>query len=266
MIAAPLTRELKRALTQHARVVLALMLRDIKTRAGASYFGFLIGLVVPLAHLTIVLVLYIAMGRAAAIGTNITLYLASAVLPFVIWSYAHQKIVLSFQQNSALTSFPIVKLFDILIARSIVELLNAALIIICSIGILSAIIYDIFIFNFSSMVFSLMLAYILGVSTGYIFGLISYIFPGFMIVGFLIIPVYWIACGTVFIPDALPEQIRNFVYFFPLTHIVDYTRMSIYAAYMSKFVDLNYIYTIIIINIFIAVLANKYMRNLLTAK
>lgn len=255
---------LREACQQHARVVLALILRDVKTRAGASYFGFLIGLIVPLAHVGILVGVYIGFGRRAAIGTDVAIYLSTAILPFVIWTYTHQKISVSFAQNKALTSFPIVKIGDILIARMAVELLNGTMVVIITTVSLTIFAQEFFINDPISLIYSLLLAYFLGVSTGHVFGLISIIFPGFLIAGLLIVPIYWITCGTLFVPDYLPEQLRFALQFFPLSHIVDLVRMAFYSNYISDFPSILYVHAVIIANVLVGLIMERFMRTALT--
>ncbi len=259
-------RPLKEAFFQHARVVHALMLRDIKTRFGASYFGFLAGLFLPLAHIGIIMTMYIVMGRRAPIGTDVALYLSTAILPFIVWSYTHQKIMQSFGQNRSLTSFPIVKFTDIVIARSMVELLNVSIIVMVVSLALHLFGSDLFIFDSTGALLTLVMAYSLGVSTGFIFGLISVMLPAVMLVGFVFIPLYWVTSGVFFIPESLPEPARQVISYFPLSHIVDFGRTSFYSTYLSSYSNLAYVFMIIAINIVIGLAAEHFLRATLTTK
>lgn len=250
------------ALLQHARVVLALMLRDIKTRFGASYFGFLFGLILPLGHIGIVLAVYVILGRRAPIGTDVSLYLASAIVPFVIWSYTHQKVLTAFAQNRALTSFPIVGFIDIVIARALVELVNAAIIL----GVVAATFVllgvDIFVFDRPSFTYSLFLSYAMGVSTGFVLGIIGMVVPGIMLVGILMVPLYWVTSGVLFIPEALPEQVRWMAAIFPLCHIVDFGRSAFYPNYLTDFPNLFYVHAVIVLNVLAGMVFTRYVKRL----
>lgn len=252
---------LARPLRLHGRVVLALMLRDIKTRMGGSYFGFVFGLILPLGHLGIVLAVYLMMGRRAALGTDATRYLTSAILPFIIWSYTHQKVLQAFAQNIPLMSFPIVRMIDILVARSLVELLNSAIIIIIVIITISIIGSDIFIYDRSLALLSVLLAYLFGVSTGYFFGIIGQIFQTLTLVGFLLIPLNWVVCGIFFIPEALPDQMRSVISWFPMSHIVDIARLAVFPTYLSTFSRVDFVLTIALGNIFLTISIERLART-----
>jgi capsular polysaccharide transport system permease protein len=259
-------RRLRDALLQHARVVTALMLRDIKTRMGASYFGFLVGLLIPLAHIGIVLVAYILLGRRAPIGTDVALYLASAIVPFVVWSYTHQKMMQSLAQNRVLTSFPIVKFTDIVIARALVEALNATLIVCVVAAVMLATGRDLFVADPPATFYALLLAYTLGISTGFLFGIMAMLAPAFMILGFVFIPLYWVTSGVFFIPEALPEQARMALQLFPLSHIVDFGRTAFYPSYLSSYANLFYVHALIVVNILICLMLERFLRPVLTAR
>lgn len=246
---------------QHLRVIYALVLRDIKTRLGSSYFGFLFGLLIPLAHLVIVLTVYIATGRRAPIGSDVSIYLLTAIVPFIIWSYTHQKTMQSFSQYFSLTALPIVRLIDIFISRSIVELLNSSIIALISGFLVVLLTSDPYIQSMSGVIFGVLLSYILGISTGLIFGIGGLLAPIINIIGFVIIPIYWIMSGILFIPDGLPAEIRSVLYFFPLAHIVDYCRIEFYSNYMTSFADIRYVLTISILNILVSMITLKCMRN-----
>lgn len=262
----PLPRPLKAALLEHARAVYALMLRDIKTRFGATYFGFIVGLILPLGHIGIVMSVYLLLGRRAAIGTDVSVYLASAILPFVIWSYTHQKVMQCFGQNRALTSFPVIGFVDVLIARALVELMNASTIT-CVVAIALALIgADLFVNDPPILLFALITAYVLGVSTGFIFGLLSLLLPGFMIVGFVFVPLYWATSGVFSIPDGLPTLLREIVSFFPLTHVVDWGRTAVFASYISDFPNLHYVWLVILGNFGTGLAAERFLRASITAK
>lgn len=251
---------LQSAFSQHFRTISALMLRDIKTRVGSSYLGFCAGLSVPLFHIAIIMILYILMGRRSAIGTDVATYLATAIIPFIIWSYTHQKITYAFPQNSPLLSFPSVKLEDIIIARALVEAMNSTLILCVSVTFIIFFVDNFSVNNYNTTVLALFIAYFYGVSTGILVGLIGMMFPGFLLIAFLLIPITWITCGVFFIPSSLPAQMRYFLEFFPLSHVVDTLRVGFYSNYLSSFSNLNYVYTVIILNIISGLILVRIIR------
>lgn len=262
----PQPRLLKGAMTEHGRVIHALMLRDIKTRFGASYLGFIVGLLIPLAHITVLLVLFHVIGRRAPIGTDVTIFISTALVPFICWSYTHQKIVRSLADNRALLSFPIVKMIDIVIARAFVELMNSTLVVLVVYAALTLGGSHIFLFDPPRIIATLLTAYILGVSTGMVFALIILAVPGASIAAFLIIPLYWATSGNFFIPDALPAQITAAMAFFPLSHIVDFGRPGFYPEYTTSYHNMLYPLGVVLLNFLIFMSAQRFFKATLTTR
>lgn len=254
------------ALLEHSRVIHAIMLRDIKTRMGGSYFGFALSLMIPLVHIGALLAIYVLIGRRAPIGTDVTVYLATAMLPFVVWSYTYQKIIHCFPQNMPLMALPIVSLIDIFVARSIVELLESAIIIVVVASFISAAGHELFVRDPVAMLYTFLMAYALGVATGLIMGIFGMLAPFMRIIGFVFIPIYWITAGAVAIPDALPEQLRLALFFFPLSHVVDFGRTAFYSSYISSYANLTYVHALIIGNLTLGLVLERYLQPLLTQK
>ncbi|MGQ0445697.1 MAG: hypothetical protein ACT4O2_11380 [Beijerinckiaceae bacterium] len=87
----PVTELLRRprasALAINAAAIGAILLRDIRLRAGPYYTGFLMVLLMPLAHILLVLTIYHLLGRVAPQGTDQIVYFGVSILTFIIYAY-----------------------------------------------------------------------------------------------------------------------------------------------------------------------------------
>src|ERR1700752_3206088 len=111
------------------RLLLALMLRDIKTRFGGTEWGFLLAIAWPLSHIGALILLNGALGRTAPYGDSAALWYATGGVPFMCFSYMSRFIMMGIALNKPICSFPAVKVTDILFARAIVEVLSASLVV-----------------------------------------------------------------------------------------------------------------------------------------
>lgn len=254
------------ALLQHARSVHALLLRNIKTRAGASYLGFLFAAIIPLAHIGILMAIYGLVGRRAPIGNDITMYLVSAILPFVIWSYTHKDVIRSLSENKSLLYFPSIKVIDVVMAAVLAEILHATLIVTVTLFFLTFIASDMFIFDKEGLFFCLLSAYLLGVSTGAIFAVLGSLAKPILLAGYLLIPLYWITSGNLFIPAALPQSAQTALFFFPIAHIVDLARETMFPGYISDFHNMTYVYSVIIGNFLAFFVLSRVLYNTIAGK
>lgn len=225
------------ASAMHARVVGAVIMRDLQTRFGTGYFGFLLGLLIPLAHLTIAIVVTTILGRAAPIGTDVPIFLMTGVLPFIIWLYGHRQIMQTMLQNRPLLHFPGVDVFDLFLARIIVEIITCTLVVLIVISTLSMIGHQIYISNSPGFLMALALSWILGVSTGLIFGILGTMWSLALMIGNVLGPLMWVSSGVLFLPDNLPSRLRDVIVYNPLGQIIDGMRTFYFSEYWSTFYD-----------------------------
>src|SRR3984893_11258101 len=115
MEATPVTEPMRRLgaspLAIKPAAIGGVLLRDIKLRAGPYYTGFLMILLLPLAHLLIVVIVFHIFGRLAPQGTDQVVYFGLSILPFVIYTYLSRQIVISLAENRPLLYFNRVKIF-----------------------------------------------------------------------------------------------------------------------------------------------------------
>ena len=67
-------------------------------------------LLMPLAHLLIVVTVFHAFGRLAPQGTDQVVYFGLSILPFVIYAYFSRQIVMALAENRPLLYFNRVKI------------------------------------------------------------------------------------------------------------------------------------------------------------
>src|SRR6516165_6574107 len=105
-------------------VINALLLRDIKVRAGRFYSGYLLIFLMPIVHLGVVLIIFAGTGRTPNVGTDPVIFYGLSILPFVVFVYPSRQITFSLAANRPLLYFPRVQIMDIIIARGLLEAAN----------------------------------------------------------------------------------------------------------------------------------------------
>jgi capsular polysaccharide transport system permease protein len=247
------------------RIILALMLHDIKSRFGGSALGFLaMGVLWPLSHMTFAIVIYTVMGRAAPYGESTALWFATGVVPFLGFQYLSRYIVYGVMMNRSLLALPIVKVTDILFAGAIIEVLNAGLVvlIVCAAFWTSGIDFlprDIV--QASEALLSMMfLGLAWGVLNAIIAGVFRLWFFGFILIQILL----WVTSGIVILPDALPEAVRTILSYLPTVQGVAWMRSAYYEGYGADIVDKTYLITFALITLFIGLLLERLVRGKIT--
>ena len=223
------------------RVLVALMLRDVKTRFGGSEWGFLLAIVWPLSHIGILLLINAGAGRVVPYGDSAALWFATGIVPFMAFSYMSRFIMYGIVMNRPLLLFPRVKITDILFARAIVEALSAG----CVVLILAIIFWadgiDFMPLNPAQACFALGASMLLGLGAGVINAIIAAAYP-IWITGYSLFTIFlWLSSGVFYVASALPETLRYPLSFNPIVHGVEWMRSAYYEGYSGSFLDKAYI-------------------------
>jgi capsular polysaccharide transport system permease protein len=243
------------------RVLVALMLRDIKTRFGGSEWGFLIAIAWPLSHIVILLLLNVGVGRVVPYGDSAALWFATGVVPFMAFSYMSRFIMLGIVLNRPMLLFPRVKITDILFARAIVEVLSAG----CVILILAILFWsngiDFMPIKPAQACFALGASMLLGLGAGVINAIIGAAYPLWITGYALFMLILWLTSGVFFVASALPESIRYPLSFNPVVHGVEWMRSAYYEGYGASFLDRGYMVGCALVCLFVGLALERMVRG-----
>lgn len=228
-------------LRAQGRILVALMLRDIRTRFFGSAWGFLIVIAWPLAHILLLLGIYHVLGRKAPYGDSAALWFATGIIPYICFAYMTRMTTYGILVNRPLLAYPVVKITDIIFARAIVECLNAGLVVVITGLLFWSVGIDITPADPVEAGFALLGAMLLGFGLGAIGASIAGIFPMWGAVTSLVVMVSWAASGVIFVPEALPREIQVPLSYFPLLQCVEWMRSAYYEGYGLTLLDRGYV-------------------------
>lgn len=230
----------KSPLESYLHVLNALMLRDMRTRFGASLWGYAVIVLWPCAHVFMLIAIYTFQKLPAPLGDDRAQFFASGAVPVLVFQYISREVMKSVITNRPLTYYPQVKLFDVIFARILVEIVTGFLAL--------TVIMSVLVIIGSSPIpvrpFSAMCAYlaaiILGIGVGTINVAIIGFFPGWMIGYALVSILLYISSGVMFLPSYLPEKIYYWMKYNPVLQIAEWMRSS-YYPYAELQIDYLYI-------------------------
>jgi capsular polysaccharide transport system permease protein len=246
----------------HTRILVALILRDVQTRFFGSAIGFVIAIAWPVSHIFIVLIINSTLGRAPPYGDNAALFFATGLVPFMCFNYMSRFTALGVMLNKPLLGYPIVKVGDILIARAIVEVLNAALVVLVTVIILTAMGVDIWPPRPDEAMFAMLACLLLGLGWGIVNGVLCGLFQFWFTPFSLMSIALWIASGVILVPDELPEKARYWLSFNPILIGVEWMRSAFYEGYgLGELLDKKYMLGFAVMAIFVGLLMERTMRG-----
>ena len=270
MEATPVTEPMRRLgaspLAINAAAIGAILLRDIKLRAGPYYTGFLMILLLPLAHLLIVVIVFHIFGRLAPQGTDQVVYFGLSILPFVIYTYLSRQIVISLAENRPLLYFNRVKIFDILLARVILEATGSVVVFIIFVCVLAVYSTDFSPRDWPGIVFAVAATIYFGFSFGVPNALVGHVLPVWYMFFNFTIPVFWLASGIVFLPTAIQDPYDRWLALNPLLQCVEWIRYAYYEDYPDKLLNIPYLITFATACLAVSLIAERLARRVLLSK
>jgi len=243
------------------RVWLAIMLRDMRARFFGNGLGYVVIVGWPICHIGVLLAIYSARGMIQPYGDSLVAYIAVGLLPVITFIYFSRFTMLSIIFNSPLLSFPVVKPLDLLLGHAFLEVINAFLIYLVTIGVVSLLGYDMMprhlLVAFSAFGASLFLGLGFGILNGVIASFAKIWATGY---AFVIITLY-ITSGTVVSPDSLPEKIRDILWYNPAFHLVEWMRSAYYDGYGAGMLDKSYVLCFALATLFLGLVLERFLRG-----
>jgi capsular polysaccharide transport system permease protein len=247
-------------LQSQSRVIVAIMLRDIRTRFFGNGVGFLVAIGWPLTHILALLAIFSLFGRGAPYGESITLFFATGLVPFMAFMYMSRFTMLSLIMNKPLLVLPAIRVVDILVARALLEMLGSCCTIILLLIIFWFLGIDFVPPDIVEAAFALGAAMLLGIGFGMLNGVIAMAAPTWATGYALVLVLAYITSGIAFVPDAMPEKVRYYLSFIPTLQTVEWMRSAYYEGY-SSILDKTYTVSFGVVVLFLGLAIERLVRG-----
>lgn len=241
MAALPPAQSDKTPVESYLHVLHALMLRDMRTRFGASIWGYGVVVLWPCVHIFMLIAIYTFQKLAAPLGDNRALFFASGAVPVLVFQYISREVMKAVIMNRPLTYYPQVKIFDVILARILVEIVTGFLALLVVTSILIIIGSDPIPADPITAMCGYLAAIVLGVGVGTINVAIIGFFPGWLIGYSLFSIILYISSGVMFLPSYMPEKIYYWMKYNPAMQLAEWVR-SAYYPYAG--IQIDYLYVI----------------------
>jgi len=245
------------------RVIGALILRDMRTRFGRNFFGWMIMVLWPLTHLAFVMGGYVLVHHIAPIGTDVTVFAGTGILPYILCLYPARMIMLCLVQNQSLLLFPIVSAIDIIVARTILEIINAfwVVFIFCLVLYIAGIPF--LPHDYTTAIFAVLSTIYLGFSIGFFSALMLKIARLWIAVQIGALILGYILSGA-FIPISLaPVWAQDLLWYNPLVHCVEWLRSAYYDSFGESILSRAYLLGYSTVTLVSALILERALRGIL---
>jgi capsular polysaccharide transport system permease protein len=229
------------AIQVHARLVAVIMLRDMRTRFGRTYWHYLVQIGWPLSHLLGIVIAFLILNRILPFGNDSVTYISTGALPYILCLYPARLSALTFMQNRAVLTFPIVQPIDVMLARVILEALSACIVCMiycCGLWLMGV---DFLPQDWTVALTGVYAAIFFGISLGVFVMVISSIFGNAGYMFFILLMILLYMSAGVAMPMVPPnENLRYLQSFNPMIHLVEWVRSAYYEMHSSVELSKSY--------------------------
>jgi capsular polysaccharide transport system permease protein len=254
--------ELARGLNVQARVIWALLMRDMRTRYGQYNLGYLWAIFLPLSFIITITIIFSFIGRRNAHGVPMEIQMLSGAVLYFGFLSTKTQIMSAYNSNKAIFVYPMIHIIDIIISKSIIEYATYVMVLIILLsmfwvmGVPESYVDDPLKFAFYGL-----LSILMGISFGHIMSCIMLWFPSAAFLNTVITRVMFFTSGVWFLLSDIPNEWRTYILYNPMAHIIDQGRGAFISAYTAPDSSLSYIIEWLIGLTVIAIILDLFSRR-----
>jgi capsular polysaccharide transport system permease protein len=243
-----------------ARVISALILRDVKT--GSEAVGELHhrDRLAAVPHCYHHGDLHLP-GTTCAVGDSAPLYFATGILPFIVFNYPSRLMMQAISTNAPLLAFPVVTALDLILARAISEIITSFAVVIVFAAILYGFDVQIWPREPTTAVAALCAVVFLAITMGIVNSVIQTFFKFWFVAYILLLICLYMVSGILFMTETVPEEIRWWLVWNPLLHGIDWFRSAYYEGYSNLTLDRGYLLIFGLFALAIGLVAERFTRR-----
>lgn len=212
----------------------SLMTREIKTRFAGGTLGHAWAIILPVSWILAITIFFRWLGRDAPIAVSLPIFLATGMLPYLIFRQIITSMMRSLKTNRHLITLGPAQPEDIFTATAALEVINAILLSGIVLALVSMMTELPPISSPLTAVWGMVLAIGFGISVGRFFAVLSQRSDSAMrLVPVILRPFFWIS-GIFFVASELPQAAMNWLWFNPLLHIIEILRSGFFLGFDSS--------------------------------
>jgi capsular polysaccharide transport system permease protein len=229
-----------RGLLVQCQVTHALIIRETRTRFGRHRLGYIWALIEPAMWIAMFGGIYLLAERPAPDGLPLVGFMATGIIPFLLFRETASRLVSSIDANKGLLFYPHIRPLDFMAARGLLELATHLMLLFLFMAGVTLWTGEASLHNVLLLLTGMLLASGLGVGLGLIFCALS-VFTATATQFFAQLgrPLFWTS-GLFFSTNSLPTGIRDVLLYNPVLHAVEIARDGWFASYDAEYVSVSY--------------------------
>ncbi|MDR2635392.1 MAG: ABC transporter permease [Campylobacteraceae bacterium] len=253
---------------QFLLIILALFLRELKTRFGQVRFGIFWTIAEPMVHIVVLLLVFVFIRSRMMPQVPFELFLITGLIPFFLFRHIVTGLMTSIDANKSLFAYTPVKPIDTYITRTILE------------TVIYVVIFAIIIFGFYfwggidvrvSNPLGVLAVFVIIIWMGFSFGVLASILYNIfpitkMVVSILMLPLYFLS-AIMYPLWIIPSQYVEYLKYNPVLHLIELFRTNYFSHYpQTDGINIIYPLSIILCVFFVGMYFYRVRRFALAAR
>lgn len=225
----------------------ALVLRETRAAFGASHIGYLWAVIVPSTSIAVLVALFTFAGRNPPYGSSFALFFATGVLTLQFFSKLSSSLMVAFEANKALLTYPPIKELDVLSARAMLVTATYAVI-------FMVVFWGIMVWDGGDMpahpgrtMGAFVATALLGTAFGVVNAAILSMWDSWRHIEKILTSPLFFLSGIFYVPSLLPTVLIEYLSWNPILHAVEWMRDGFYPDYDSTVLDRTYLMKTILV-------------------
>lgn len=247
---------------EYRRIIGAVLIQDMRSRFGHSHVGYLVAIAWPLAHLCVITSVFILKTRIAPVGDSPTLFIATGCVPYILCFYPARLMALAIPQNRQLLNIPIIQPLHLIISRSILETLNALIVLALFVSVIYLFDVDVMPSEPTDAAVAVGAAVFFGIGVGFFNVVMCALVGQYFLVAFILVMILLFGFSGVYVPAAaMPDVVREYIIYNPLLHLVEWLRASYFASYDTEQINKAMILWVGGIGLALGLFGERFLRG-----
>ena len=223
------------------RILFALVVREMSTRFGRSWGGYLWAIAEPVGGILLLTLAFSFIVRKPPIGTSFALFYATGIIPFFVFSNISRSVSQAISSNQGLMRYPVVRPLDAVFAKFLTDFLTMAVV---GVLLFTAIIrwYAVPVnLDLAAIFNGFLLMGLLGLGIGTLNCVLFGFWPTWKNIWNVLTKPLFLLSGMFYTFEAMPGQLQDVLWFNPLLHCIAYVRSGFYGGYDPDYVSPLYV-------------------------
>ena len=245
-----------------ARIICALVLREVNVKFARQRLGYLWAFVEPVAFVAAFALILSVGGKTLPAGMPAVPFLITGIVPFFLFRDVVTATLRGVSANKALLVYPQVTAFDVMIARFLLETATALVVFVALLAAMKGLGIDVRIERPLEAFGWLIAMGLAGFGFGAACGALEPLFPAVerVVPAVILRPLFWIS-GVFFTSGMLPPDLRDLALLNPLLHMVELLRSAFFHEFENQYATYPYAVFTLLIVLFIAALLHRALRR-----